>query len=233
MNQQHATATPTGPQRRRLGAVFLILAFATLLAGFAVGWLLAGQRADERDDAVTAARPLADELLALCDQAGAQADRLRARGLCQRAEDTSDTIGDQGAPVLIPGPPGPPGPVGSDGADGTGRPGRAGQDGDRGPAGAPGPTGPAGPIGSPGSTGQAGQSCVDQLGLEPCRGPVGPPGPPGAQGDQGPAGPAGERGPAGASAVPFTFTFTVPADGPLDEPDTYTVTCTADGCTVF
>lgn len=109
--------------------------------------------------------------------------------------------------------------------------GPAGADGVPGPTGPPGPKGPrgfrgfAGFAGADGSTGASGTDGLDGApGPVGPVGPTGPQGPPGKDGAQGPQGPAGSNG---ADAYPFTFTFTVPASGPLDDPDTYTITCTA------
>lgn len=115
--------------------------------------------------------------------------------------------------VIIEGQPGPIGPRGQRGAPGAdGKDGADGQDSE-----VPGPPGPASKV----------------------PGPQGPPGPPGTPGATGPAGPTGPTGPAGKDgsdgddgddALPFTFTFTVQTN-PVQS-TTYTVTCTAGGCTV-
>ena len=55
-------------------------------------------------------------------------------------------------------------------------------------------------------------------------------GEPGPAGEQGPAGPAGADGKDGQSPFPFAFTFVV-QNNPAQS-TAYTVTCTADGCTV-
>lgn len=113
--------------------------------------------------------------------------------------------GDEVAPDMpVPGPRGAQGPRGP-----QGQPGPAGNDGSDGRNGDPGSRGPAGPTGTSGPIGPAG--------------PAGPPGPPGATGERGPA---GEPGP---SPYPFTFTFVVDN---LGQSTTYTVTCTASGCSV-
>lgn len=169
----------------RLGPIFAALAILTLVVGFVAGWALAGQRAQERDEATAAAQPLAQQLIALCDQETQQASSLQDLGICKRAETAQRVIGDRDDSVaIVPGPPGPPGPAGLDGRDG--RPGSDGRDG------AAGRTGPSGPIGP------AGRSCAEEYGLDACRGPAGPAGPPG------PAGPAGPQGPAG-TARPGTY----------------------------
>lgn len=175
---------------RRLGGVYLGIAILILIVGGLMGWGLAGLRAQERDEAEAATRPLAEQLLGLCAEGDLQADRLAEIGLCERAQDASDVIGDGTTPVLVEGPPGPPGPVGPPGPQGfPGAEGDPGRNGDRGRVGPVGPTGPAG------------LSCTAEIGLEECRGPVGPTGPPGPAG---PAGPAGPPGPAG-TANPGTY----------------------------
>lgn len=176
------TATTNPP--RRLGGIYLVIAILILIGGGVTGWGLAGLRAQERDDTQAAARPLADQLLDLCDQDNAQARQLNAIGLCERAQDTSDTLTDTG-PVLIEGPPGPQGPMGPQGF-----PGLDGADGD------PGGVGPRG------AAGATGLSCTAEFGIDDCRGPAGPIGP---AGPQGPAGPSGPAGPAG-TARPGTYT---------------------------
>lgn len=118
--------------------------------------------------------------------------------------------GEQGIPGMR-GPEGRPGIDGKDGAAGEpGERGPVGPEGDRGPAGPEGPMGPAGPAGADGAQGPAG--------------PEGPAGPPGPKGDTGPQGPTGPRG---TDAVPFTFVFTIPADNPSEEPQTYRCTITS------
>lgn len=123
----------------------------------------------------------------------------------------NDRLIDAGRSPVVPpaaGPAGVPGPAGAPGLEGprgpVGARGPAGDPGDRGKAGRPGAAGPAGAQGP--------------------QGPVGPAGP------AGPTGPQGERGPAGADPWPFTFAFTVQTN-PV-QATTYTVMCTADGCTV-
>lgn len=144
-------------------------------------------------------------------------------------------------PVFVPRVPGPTGPQGPRGSQGpAGVPGPSGERGPSGPrgiageVGQPGPQGPPGPQGATGARGSQGspgpQGERGGSGPQGERGPEGPPGPAGPQGEQGPPGEQGPRGPTGQSAFPFTFTFTVPTSPVTSE--TYTVTCTADGCTV-
>ena len=174
------TTTNQPTQPRRLAGVYLAVAILILIIGGLTGWGLAGLRAQERDDTQAAARPLAEQLLELCDQDTSQARQLNAIGLCERARDTSDTLADTG-PVLIEGPPGPAGPVGP--------PGIPGLDGSDGRNGDPGDTGPRG---------ATGLSCTAEFGIDDCRGPagpIGPQGPAGQPGAQGPAGPAGTARP--------------------------------------
>ena len=187
---------------RRLAGLFLGLALGTLVVGFVTGWFIAGQRTLERDDAQAAARPLADQLLELCERDTDRAARLADIGLCDRAADAREVVDDGADPVLVPGPPGPQGPPGPAGRDGFGI------DGSDGTAGDPGKDGRDGVDGDPGADGPRGFSCVDELGLEACRGPAGPqgaastvPGPPG------PAGPKGDTGPPGppGTARPGTY----------------------------
>lgn len=109
-----------------------------------------------------------------------------ARKICDRAAE-------EDPPPVIQGPPGPAGPPGANGIDGTdglpGSDGRNGRNGEDGDPGSDGEDGAAGNDGAPGETGSAG--------------PAGPPGPQGEQGDP------GQDGTDGASAVPFTFSFTI------------------------
>ncbi|WP_210651355.1 collagen-like protein [Nocardioides sp. SYSU D00065] len=116
---------------------------------------------------------------------------------------------------------------GKDGKDGVpgrpGRPGEDGQDAER-PTTAeiralveqvyaanpppPGEDGDDGSNGTDGKTGDRGPSCVEELGLERCRGPQGPagadgtPGPAGVDGAPGAPGPAGEKGDPGPPGDP-------------------------------
>ena len=66
-----------------------------------------------------------------------------------------------------------------------------GEQGPAGPQGARGPEGPAGPAGhngkdgAPGQIGTRGRSCIEELGLDSCRGPKGQNGPPGLRGPKG------------------------------------------------
>lgn len=179
---------------RRLAGIYLALAVAILIVGGLAGWGLAGLRAQERDDTQAAARPLAEQLLELCERNTARARDLAQIGLCERARDTSDTITDTG-PVLIEGPPGPRGLTGP-----RGYPGLDGADGTDGRDGNPGGIGPRG---APGATGL---SCTAEIGIDDCRGPAGP------QGPQGPAGAAGPQGPAGPSGTARPGTYRC-ADG--------------------
>lgn len=179
----------TAPQQRprRLAGVYLVLAVLVLIVGGLIGWGLAGLRAQERDDTQAAARPLADQLLDLCERDTAQARQLAEIGLCERARDTSETLADVG-PVLIEGPPGPQGPPGPAGRS---IPGRDGLDGRPGrDSTVPGPRG---------------FSCIEEVGLAQCRGPAGAdsttPGPPGPAGPAGPAGAQGTARPGSYSCV--------------------------------
>lgn len=97
----------------------------------------------------------------------------------------------------------------------AGEQGNPGEDGQDGAAGAQGPPGP------PPSDAQVAQAVATYCSSRnECRGP------------QGPAGDRGPSGPAGKSAYPFTFTFTV-RQNPVQS-TTYTVTCETAGepCTV-
>lgn len=163
------------------------------------------------------------ELRSLVEAQGQALDEQRAatmeanRRLREAGEDPVEL---PDVPALVPGPSGEPGATGRRGP--IGPPGPTGPNGRRGARGATGDTGTpgqTGPSGAPGATGATGDT-----------GPQGPAGPPGPSGDTGPQGPAGPAGPAGTSAYPFTFAFTV--DDPPFGPTTYTVTCTAAGCTV-
>lgn len=100
----------------------------------------------------------------------------------------------------------------------------------QGPTGATGMPGPAGPAGATGATGPKGDTGA--AGATGATGPAGPPGPAGPTGAQGPKGDTGATGPQGErgqSAYPFSFSFTVPANGPLDHNHTYTCTFSSPG----
>lgn len=115
------------------------------------------------------------------------------------------------------GKPGPPGKSGAPGKDGSqGRPGAS----VTGPPGSPGSPGADGDDGPPGAAGPPGKDGKD-----------GAPGKDGAQGPAGPQGPPGVTGETGASAFPFSFTFTVPGAIPGTS-TTYSVACSVDGCAV-
>ncbi|WP_228941853.1 hypothetical protein [Nocardioides sp. Leaf374] len=177
------------------------VAFLVLVAGFGAAWLLAGQREVERDQATAVTASVVDQLLAECtenpgDDGSARAD------LCQRAEEVKADIdaGDEPTATLIPGP------VGASCVEELGLPACRGTTGPAGPQGDTGPRGRPGTDGRPGRDGDdstvpgpTGLSCVEELGLAACRGPVGPastvPGPAGPAGSQGPQGPAGTANP--------------------------------------
>lgn len=103
--------------------------------------------------------------------------------------------------------------------------GPAGEDGERGARGLPGQDGESIP-GAPGADGSDGAPGADST----VPGPQGPPGRDGVDGkDSTVPGPQGPAGPPGASAYPFTFTFTVTDESGHER--TYTVTCAESGCT--
>ncbi|NUO59010.1 MAG: collagen-like protein [Hamadaea sp.] len=120
------------------------------------------------------------------------------------------------------------GPTGATGAQGVagqeGAAGAAGADGKngadstvpgpQGPAGAEGPAGPAGPGPTQAQINEA-VTAYCSAAADRCTGPAGPKGDTGAAGTD------------GTDAVPFTFTFTIPADGPLKDAQTYSCTVTA------
>lgn len=130
--------------------------------------------------------------------------------LCEKA----DKVVEQSPSSLV----GPQGP--------RGFPGRDGVDGNNGVDGPPGPRGLRGVRGTDGIDGVDGVDGINGVnGVDGAPGPQGEPGPPGPQGELGP------QGEPGASAFPFTFSFTVQGNG-VGQPTTYTVTCTQSGCTV-
>lgn len=181
---------------RKLLIILLTLWLLTLGVLIAVGW---NAYFDQKDKAQT----LAQQLQIACERGTIGPPDFTAEDaerLCSNAEKSSP---DQ---VVIEGPPGPQGPPGIDGTDGTdgtdGRGGRDGKDGD------------------PGSNGQDGVDGLDGVGTPGETGSTGPAGPPGPQGEQGPP---GTNGTDGASALPFTFSFTV-NQGPLQQ--TYICTIT-------
>jgi hypothetical protein len=181
---------------RKLLIVLLVLWLLTLGSLIAVGW---NAYFDQKGKTET----LASQLQIACERGtigppdftAEDADRL-----CSNAEKSSPEA------VTIEGPPGPQGPPGVNGVDGTdgtdGRGGRNGKDGD------PGSNGEDGAPGTPG------ESIPGETGA------TGPAGPPGPQGEQGAP---GTNGTDGASAVPFTFSFTV-NQGPFTQ--TYICTIT-------
>lgn len=198
------------PGTRRLILFLSIVALLGFLTAGVAGWTAWS----EKQQQVNAGKDLAIQVQAACNDD--KVDTADLKQICAQAKDVEQIAkdGPQGPPGIpgIQGPPGPQGPVGPQGPQGIqGLMGLMGLRGDPGADGTPGATGAAGPAGTPG---------------EP--GPEGPPGPPGPQGDKGEK---GDPGPAGQSAFPFTFQFTVQGNG-LGSDRTYTVTCTADGCTV-
>lgn len=135
-------------------------------------------------------------------------------------------LGAQPVPTPSPGPAGEPGV--------TGPTGPAGLTGAQGPQGIQGPRGAVGPTGARGLRGNLGPIGLrGEMGPQGEKGEAGAQGPAGERGSEGPQGPAGADGKDGADgqdAFPFTFRFKVqtnPAQSTI-----YTVTCTADGCTV-
>lgn len=116
--------------------------------------------------------------------------------LCTKAEKVAD---DNNISIGIQGPRGPEGPQGPQGPPGVG---------------IQGPIGLRGLMGLPGKNGLS------------VSGPAGPQGATGPQGEKGERGDKGETGAAGTdgkSAVPFTFTFTIPGNG-VSPGTTYTCT---------
>lgn len=130
------------------------------------------------------------------------------------------SLGAQPVPAPSPGPAGEPGTVGA-----TGPAGPSGPPGPEGGRGNVGPRGPRGAMGRPGIDGIDGQDGID-----------GTDGADGAKGDTGPAGADGKDGADGADGKdgqsPFPFQFSFVVDNNPAQSTTYTVTCTADGCTV-
>lgn len=187
--------------------IFILAALAIL--GFAVAVVATWTAWGQKQQQVNAGKNLAIQLQQACDEHDITSVQIRR--LCDKAEEVQKVTeqGPQGPPGIggIQGPPGPQGPVGP-----------------------PGPQGLMGLLGAQGVQGQTGQAGQ--------QGSTGPQGPPGAVGEPGPAGPegpqgdTGPRGEKGDSAFPFTFTFTVPGTPGLGNDRTYTVHCTADGCTV-
>lgn len=116
------------------------------------------------------------------------------------------------------GPEGPSGSAGQDGTDGT--------------DGADGKPGEKGDVGPPPSDGQV-ISAVAAYCSEHnnCQGPAGQEGATGPKGDTGDTGATGQAGIDGTSAVPFTFTFTIPAEPPLQTERSYSCTVTAPSTT--
>jgi hypothetical protein len=183
--------------------VAIVLTFAVIGVTLAV---LAGRQADvSAEQSAERGRRVALEVDLTQQKAKTQAlaEQIRALG-----EKPVVSPGSPPEVITIPGITGPQGVPGPDGRDGA-----------RGPRGFTGLDGPAGPPGAPGADGAPGAP-----------GAAGEPGPVGPAGPEGPQGPAGEPGKDGADAWPFTFVFTVETTPATTT--TYTVTCTADGCTV-
>jgi hypothetical protein len=218
------------PTISRRGLIALsAAAFAIVLVSMLTGWGLASMRGEERDQAQRATKSIAAQYREACDNPAERSDLAELGVSCEAIADAAEQVEDGADPVLVPGPPGEPGPPGPVGDDGS--PGPRGAPGARGPAGVPGEAGVDGLAGVRGETGETGApGAQGEIGPQGEQGPAGPPGPPGPTGPQGERGPAGERGQPGQSAYPFTFTFVV-EQNPVQS-TRYTVTCTAEGCTV-
>jgi hypothetical protein len=134
------------------------------------------------------------ELSAALDEAN---ERLVIAGRTPVGEpaEVEAVVGDRG-PRGFPGEPGRDGKDGRDGLDGRDGTGRDGSDGRDGAAGA---------TGSDGQDGARGPSCVEELGIDACRGPKGDPG-----ADSTVPGPQGERGPQGAPGTAQPGTYACP-----------------------
>lgn len=187
---------------RWLAAVTVLV----VLAGFGGGWWLAGQREVERDQATAVTASVVDQLLAECTENPGDTGSARA-DLCARAEEVKADIdaGDEPTATLIPGP------VGASCVEELGLPACRGTTGPEGPQGDTGPRGRPGTDGRPGRDGDdstvpgpAGPSCIDELSLAACRGPVGP------TGATGPAGPVGAQGPQGPAGTANPGTYSCP-----------------------
>lgn len=190
------------PSPRVVRAAWVIV---TILAVSVAGWLV--WTVLHQADQITQARAVND----------AQNDALT------KANSRLVNLGAQPVPTPEPGPAGEPGIVGPAGPPGTdGKAGRDGKDGSDGARGARGLRGIPGLDGRDGAPGQDGTDGID--GQDGQDGAQGPPGPAGADGQD------GADGKDGQSAFPFTFRFTV-QQNPAQS-TTYTVHCTADGCTV-
>jgi len=219
MRQRIRKWRSTAPSYRTLVVAVLIMGLC-----FSGAVILLFMQSSEQDDAIrslaTANKSNENVVTALCDDPAQKDDpRCKAAEKIPSTEDLVDSVpgalGPQGVQGLqgIPGLPGDNGEPGEDGSPGpAGKDGASGQDG---------PPGPAGEPGAPGASGQDGAA-----------GPAGEAGPQGTQGEPGAQGPQGEPGKDGASPFPFSFTFTVPPAIIGDPPNTYTVSCAADGCTV-
>lgn len=157
-------------QRRRAWVAAVAGGVALLATGYgiAAATVRAGEEAERRQEAVSAAQQLCAQVQDL-------------GGLC--VVDPAELRGPEGpaGPVGAPGPSGPSGPPGPPGPRGL--PGTDGDDGTPGPSGVEGEPGPAGVDGAAGQPGEPGQ--------------VGPTGPTGPEGPPGPAGPPGPTCPDG------------------------------------
>lgn len=135
-----------------------------------------------------------------------QASQANAQSLYEQLLDLGEKPDGEAPAEVVEGPAGEAGPRGPQGERGE----ESTVPGPPGPQGAPGPQGPAGEAGPPG---------------ESVTGPPGPAGEPGPAGPQGEPGPVGSQGPAGQSAFPFTFRFTVPDR--VGQPAEYVCTITS------
>jgi hypothetical protein len=196
---------------RFLRWVLVVLSMFSALSVAGLAWNLVNTnrlcgRANEsrealRDLVVRATQPRPDQTV----EQHRAAEEFRRFGLSRLARIGCGVLEtDSATPSVDPLPPPQTGATGGEGARGL--PGLQGERGGVGASGAQGATGVPGNVGRPG--------------------PAGSPGVAGGRGPSGPPGPSGEPG-----SPPSEFTFTIPGDGLLVPPRTYTCTAPSYACT--
>ncbi|UIU47053.1 collagen-like protein [Microcystis phage MinS1] len=182
-----------------MAVALVVLILTTVASSGTAIYLLVRDRDDARDAAGTVAGQ--SQRLVDCVRRPAATPRQCEQAAAQVENTIEDEVVDDPAIDVTPVPVPEDGDDGQDGTDGDD--GADGDDGRRGPQGPRGRTGPTGP------PGPAGPSCVDELGIDACRGPAGPSGPQG-ESITGPRGPEGPPGPAGTSGTAQPGTYTCP-----------------------
>lgn len=194
----------------------------TLIVVFAMGWFFyVRSEASKEDRADLRAHIDEQDAQILEDDQEITVLQGIVEELRQRCADADDCVAPTMEQILAQLPQSSSGLDGRDGRDGRdgldGTAGRSGLDGTDGRSGLDGQDGDSGSDGQPGVDGQDGSPGKD--GVD------------GKDGQPGKDGADGRDGADGQSAYPFSFVFTIPANGPFPE-TTYTVACDAPGaCT--